>query len=193
MPRLVLLTAAVAPLLVSGPLNAEDQRLLAGVHRVVFLGDSMASSSSSSMPTSGSRTRRSAASSSTSACPARLSRGSPNLGTPEATFHVPTCMSGSTECSRRPGPIGSSPVFDPAPINAKTLPAGLAEYRQPFEGYDEVLFELRWEPPPISHSSGSPPKCRTSLAPLDTPGHIPISARSSPMESNSATSRPDHW
>jgi lysophospholipase L1-like esterase len=31
------------------------------------------------------------------------------------------------------------PVFDPTPIKAKTLPAGLAEYRQPFEGYDEVL------------------------------------------------------
>ena len=31
------------------------------------------------------------------------------------------------------------PVFDPMPIKAKTLPAGLAEYRQPFEGYDEVL------------------------------------------------------
>jgi hypothetical protein len=31
------------------------------------------------------------------------------------------------------------PVFDPMPIKAKTLPAGLAEYPQPFEGYDEVL------------------------------------------------------
>jgi lysophospholipase L1-like esterase len=31
------------------------------------------------------------------------------------------------------------PVFDPLPIRAKTLPAGLAEYRQPFEGYDQVL------------------------------------------------------
>jgi lysophospholipase L1-like esterase len=31
------------------------------------------------------------------------------------------------------------PVFDPMPIKARTLPAGLAEYRQPFEGYDEVL------------------------------------------------------
>ena len=31
------------------------------------------------------------------------------------------------------------PVFDPVPIKAKTLPAGLAEYRQPYEGYDEVL------------------------------------------------------
>ncbi len=31
------------------------------------------------------------------------------------------------------------PVFDPEPIKAHTLPAGLAEYRQPFEGYDEVL------------------------------------------------------
>jgi lysophospholipase L1-like esterase len=31
------------------------------------------------------------------------------------------------------------PVFDPLPIKAKTLPAGLAEYRQPYEGYDEVL------------------------------------------------------
>jgi len=31
------------------------------------------------------------------------------------------------------------PVFDPEPIKAHTLPAGLAEYRQPFEGYDGVL------------------------------------------------------
>ena len=31
------------------------------------------------------------------------------------------------------------PVFDPVPIKAKTLPAGLAEYTQPYEGYDEVL------------------------------------------------------
>jgi hypothetical protein len=31
------------------------------------------------------------------------------------------------------------PVFDPVPIRANTLPAGLAEYRKPFEGYDEVL------------------------------------------------------
>ena len=31
------------------------------------------------------------------------------------------------------------PVFDPVPIKLRTLPGGLAEYRQPFEGYDEVL------------------------------------------------------
>ncbi len=31
------------------------------------------------------------------------------------------------------------PVFDPVPIKSKTLPAGLSEYRQPYEGYDEVL------------------------------------------------------
>jgi hypothetical protein len=31
------------------------------------------------------------------------------------------------------------PVFDPVPIKSRTLPGGLAEYRQPFEGYDEVL------------------------------------------------------
>jgi lysophospholipase L1-like esterase len=31
------------------------------------------------------------------------------------------------------------PVFDPVPIRANTLPAGLAEYRKPFDGYDEVL------------------------------------------------------
>ena len=29
------------------------------------------------------------------------------------------------------------PVFDPLPIKARTLPAGLAEYRQPYEGYDD--------------------------------------------------------
>lgn len=31
------------------------------------------------------------------------------------------------------------PVFDPVPIKKQTLPAGRAEYRQPYEGYDEVL------------------------------------------------------
>ena len=31
------------------------------------------------------------------------------------------------------------PVFDPVPIQGKTLPAGLAEYPQPYEGYDDVL------------------------------------------------------
>lgn len=31
------------------------------------------------------------------------------------------------------------PVFDPEPIKKDTLPAGLAEYRKPYEGYDAVL------------------------------------------------------
>jgi lysophospholipase L1-like esterase len=31
------------------------------------------------------------------------------------------------------------PVFDAEPIRDRTLPAGLKEYRQPFEGYDAVL------------------------------------------------------
>ena len=31
------------------------------------------------------------------------------------------------------------PTFDPVPIKAKTLPAGLPEYRQPYEGYNDVL------------------------------------------------------
>ena len=31
------------------------------------------------------------------------------------------------------------PVFDPMPIKSRTLPAGRPEYRQPYEGYDEVL------------------------------------------------------
>ena len=31
------------------------------------------------------------------------------------------------------------PVFDPVPIRERTLPAGRAEYRQPYEGYNEVL------------------------------------------------------
>ncbi len=31
------------------------------------------------------------------------------------------------------------PVFDPQPIKERTLPAGLDEYRQPYEGYDDVL------------------------------------------------------
>jgi lysophospholipase L1-like esterase len=31
------------------------------------------------------------------------------------------------------------PVFDPLPIKSRTLAAGRSEYRQPYEGYDEVL------------------------------------------------------
>ncbi len=31
------------------------------------------------------------------------------------------------------------PVFDPVPIRERTLPAGRGEYRQPYEGYNEVL------------------------------------------------------
>jgi lysophospholipase L1-like esterase len=31
------------------------------------------------------------------------------------------------------------PTFDPLPIQARTLPAGLAEYRQPYVGYNDVL------------------------------------------------------
>jgi tricorn protease len=31
------------------------------------------------------------------------------------------------------------PVFDPVPIRERTLPAGREEYRQPYEGYNEVL------------------------------------------------------
>ena len=31
------------------------------------------------------------------------------------------------------------PVFDPVPIKARLLPAGLPEYKQPFEGYNTVL------------------------------------------------------
>lgn len=31
------------------------------------------------------------------------------------------------------------PVFDAVPIKARTLPAGLAEYKQPYEGYNQVL------------------------------------------------------
>jgi lysophospholipase L1-like esterase len=31
------------------------------------------------------------------------------------------------------------PVFDPVPLKGRTLPAGRDEYRQPYEGYNEVL------------------------------------------------------
>ena len=31
------------------------------------------------------------------------------------------------------------PTFDPLPLKGRTLPAGLAEYRSPYEGYNEVL------------------------------------------------------
>ncbi len=35
--------------------------------------------------------------------------------------------------------IVTPPVFDPLPIRGNTLPAGLAEYRKPYEGYNGVL------------------------------------------------------
>lgn len=31
------------------------------------------------------------------------------------------------------------PVFDPVPLKGRTLPAGLEEYKQPFDGYNQVL------------------------------------------------------
>jgi lysophospholipase L1-like esterase len=52
---------------------------------------------------------------------------------------------GMNSLRKRAGAVGAKvlhvtpPVFDPVPIKAKTLPAGLAEYRQPYEGYDDVL------------------------------------------------------
>lgn len=37
------------------------------------------------------------------------------------------------------------PTFDPEPIKSRTLPAGEAEYRQPYVGYNEVLDEFsKW-------------------------------------------------
>jgi len=37
------------------------------------------------------------------------------------------------------------PTFDPEPIKSRTLPAGQAEYRQPYVGYNEVLDEFsKW-------------------------------------------------
>ena len=52
---------------------------------------------------------------------------------------------GMTDIRDRAKAIGAKvlhvtpPVFDSMPIKANTLPDGLAEYRQPFVGYDDVL------------------------------------------------------
>ena len=37
--------------------------------------------------------------------------------------------------------ILTPPTFDPMPIKARTLPAGIDEYPKPYEGYDDVLAE----------------------------------------------------
>ncbi len=55
------------------------------------------------------------------------------------------CRDGMRRLRERAASVGAKvlhvtpPVFDPVPIRSRTLPAGLAEYRQPYEGYDEVL------------------------------------------------------
>jgi lysophospholipase L1-like esterase len=56
-----------------------------------------------------------------------------------------TYQGGMRRLRERAAAVGSKvlhvtpPVFDPVPIRSRTLPAGLAEYRQPYEGYDDVL------------------------------------------------------
>jgi lysophospholipase L1-like esterase len=52
---------------------------------------------------------------------------------------------GMTRLRERAGAAGAKvlhvtpPVFDPVPLAGRTLPAGRDEYREPYEGYDDVL------------------------------------------------------
>jgi lysophospholipase L1-like esterase len=182
----ITLVAATLLLFVPGPSNADDDRPLAGVRRIVFLGDSITYSGQY-----------------VEYLEAYLRTGDPalrceflNLGLPSETVSglsepghaggafprpdlherlqrvldrtrpdlVVACygmndgiyhpfsqarfqkyQQGMERLRERASAVGARvlhvtpPVFDPAPIRSRTLPAGLAEYRQPYEGYDEVL------------------------------------------------------
>jgi lysophospholipase L1-like esterase len=186
MPDLLTLATATALLLVPGPSKADDDRPLAGIRRVVFLGDSITYSGQY-----------------VEYIEAYLRIGQPtlrceflNLGLPSETVSglsepghaggafprpdlherldrvleqtrpdlIVACYGmndgiyhpfsrerfekyrdGMRRLRERAAAIGAKvlhvtpPVFDPEPIRSRTLPAGLAEYRQPYEGYDDVL------------------------------------------------------
>ena len=186
MPQGLTLIATTALLIVPGFANADDDQPLAGIHRVVFLGDSITYSGQyleyleAYLRTSQREFRcellnlglpsetvsgLSEPGHAGGAFPRpdlheRLERvlepTRPDLivacyGMNDGIYHpfsrerFEKYREGMQRLRERAKAVGASvlhvtpPVFDPVPIRSRTLPAGLAEYRQPYEGYDEVL------------------------------------------------------
>jgi lysophospholipase L1-like esterase len=183
---LVMLVLAPALSFFPDPLNAADDRPLVGVHRVVFLGDSITYSGQyveyieaylrTTQPSlrceflnlglpSETVSGLSEPGHAGGAFPRPdlherlervLERTKPDLIVacygmndgiyhPLATVRFERYRDGMRRLRERATAVGAKvlhitpPVFDPMPIRSKTLPAGLTEYRKPFEGYDEVL------------------------------------------------------
>jgi lysophospholipase L1-like esterase len=186
MPYLITLATLAAIWFVPVALSAADDQPLAGVHRIIFLGDSITYSGQyveyieaylrSSQPThryefinlglpSETVSGLSEPGHAGGAFPRpelheRLERvlklAKPDLivacyGMNDGIYHPFTqarlekYQDGMRRLRERAAAVGAKvlhvtpPVFDPMPIRSKTLPAGLTEYRQPYEGYDEVL------------------------------------------------------
>ena len=185
-PYLITLATAAALWFVTCPLIAADDRPLAGVHRIVFLGDSITYSGhyveylEAFLRTSQPELRceflnlglpsetvsgLSEPGHAGGAFPRPdlherlervLERTKPDLivacyGMNDGIYHPFTqarfekYQDGMRRLRERAAAVGAKvlhvtpPVFDPMPIRSRTLPAGLTEYRQPYEGYDEVL------------------------------------------------------
>lgn len=186
MPRLLILATATALLVVAGPSKADADLPLAGIRRVVFLGDSITYSGQyveyieaylrisqpelrceflnlglPSETVSGlSEPGHAGGSFPRPDLHERLGRvleqTRPDLivacyGMNDGIYYpfgqerFEKFQDGMRKLRERAAAIGARvlhvtpPVFDPEPIRPRTLPAGLAEYRQPYEGYDEVL------------------------------------------------------
>jgi lysophospholipase L1-like esterase len=186
MPQLITLATAAVLLFIPGPSNADEDRPLVGVRRIVFLGDSITYSGQyveyleaylrTSQPAlrceflnlglpSETVSGLSEPGHAGGAFPRpdlheRLERVlertkpdrivacygmSDGIYYPFSPARFEKYRDGMRRLRERAAAVGAQvlhvtpPVFDPVPIRSRTLPAGLAEYRQPYEGYDEVL------------------------------------------------------
>jgi lysophospholipase L1-like esterase len=186
MPNLIILLTAAVLLFVPGPTYADDDRLLAEVRRIVFLGDSITYSGQyveyleaylrTSQPALRCEFLNLGLPSETVSGLSEpghaggefprpdlherlervLERTKPDLvvacyGMNDGIYHpisrarFEKYQDGMRWLRERAAAVGAKvlhvtpPVFDPVPIRSRTLPAGLDEYRQPYEGYDEVL------------------------------------------------------
>ncbi len=186
MPHLLTLAAATALLFVPGGSRADEDRPLAGVRRVVFLGDSITYSGQyiedieavlrTSQPALRLRVSQPRPAQRDGLGPLRagscrgpfprpdlherlervLKQSRPDLvvacyGMNDGIYYpfgaerFEKYQAGMRRLRERAAAAGARvlhvtpPVFDPVPISANTLPAGRDEYRQPYEGYDEVL------------------------------------------------------
>ena len=186
MPYLLTMATVAVLVFVPVPLNAEDDQPLVGVHRIVFIGDSITYSGQfveyieAYLRINQSKHRAefldlglpsetvsglSEPGHAGGAFPRpnlheRLERvleqTKPDLivacyGMNDGIYHPFTrarfekYQEGMRLLRERAAAVGAKvlhvtpPVFDPMPIRSRTLPAGLTEYRQPYEGYDEVL------------------------------------------------------